>query len=104
VGGVLNTSVGGLFLGGFIYRAARMRDLGVPFAKEASMAKYFCADNAMRHTTDAVQIFGGYGYTKAYPLERFMRDAKACQIYDGTSQIHRMIIARKILQQLREST
>jgi len=87
-----------------LYRAARMRDLGVPFAKEASMAKYFCADNAMRHTTDAVQIFGGYGYTKAYPLERFMRDAKACQIYDGTSQIHRMIIARRVLQQFREST
>ena len=85
-----------------LYRAARMRDEGVPFTKEASMAKFYCADNAMRHTTNAVQIFGGYGYSKEYPLERFMRDVKICQIYDGTSQIHRLIIARKILQEYRE--
>ncbi|HEX2923433.1 MAG TPA: acyl-CoA dehydrogenase family protein, partial [Chloroflexota bacterium] len=69
------------------------------FTKESSMAKFFCADNAMRHTTNAVQIFGGYGYTKEYPVERYMRDTKVCQIYDGTSQIHRMIIARKILKE-----
>lgn len=85
-----------------LYRTARMRDDGVPFTKEASMAKYYCADNAMRHTTNAVQIFGGYGYSKEYPLERFMRDVKICQIYDGTSQIHRLIIARKILQEYKE--
>ena len=66
------------------------------------MAKYFCADNAMRHTTNAVQIFGGYGYSKDYPLERYMRDVKVCQIYDGTSQIHRMIIARSILKEFAE--
>ncbi|MGE5620779.1 MAG: acyl-CoA dehydrogenase family protein [Sphingomonadaceae bacterium] len=85
-----------------LYRAARMRDEGVPFTKEASMAKYYCADNAMKHTTNAVQIFGGYGYSKEYPLERFMRDTKVCQIYDGTSQIHRMIIARQILKEYKE--
>lgn len=84
------------------YRAARMRDEGTSFTREASMAKYFCADNAMRHTTNAVQIFGGYGYSREYPLERFMRDTKICQIYDGTSQIHRMIIARSILKEYRE--
>ncbi len=84
------------------YRAARMRDEGVPFTKEASMAKYYCADNAMRHTINALQIFGGYGYSKEYPMERYVRDAKICQIYDGTSQIHRMIIARKILQEFKE--
>ncbi|MHB1159574.1 MAG: acyl-CoA dehydrogenase family protein [Chloroflexota bacterium] len=85
-----------------LYRAARMRDQGEPFTKEASMAKFYCADNAMKHTTNAVQIFGGYGYSREYPLERFMRDTKVCQIYDGTSQIHRMIIARKILQEHRD--
>ena len=85
-----------------LYRAARMRDAGLPFTREASMAKYFCSDNAMKHTTSAVQIFGGYGYSKEYPLERFMRDAKVCQIYDGTSQIHRLIIARSILKEHRE--
>ncbi|HEX2986588.1 MAG TPA: acyl-CoA dehydrogenase family protein [Chloroflexota bacterium] len=82
-----------------LYRAAWMRDAGLPFTKESSMAKFFCADNAMRHTTNAVQIFGGYGYTKEYPVERYMRDTKVCLIYDGTSQIHRMIIARKILKE-----
>ena len=80
-----------------LYHAAALRDARKPFTKEASMAKYFCADNAMKHTTDAVQIFGGSGYTKAGPVERLMRDAKICQIYDGTSQIHRMIIARQIM-------
>jgi alkylation response protein AidB-like acyl-CoA dehydrogenase len=82
-----------------LYHAGILRDSGKPFTKEASMAKYFCSDNAMRHTTNAVQILGGLGYTKAYPLERLMRDAKICQIYDGTSQIHRMIIARQIMQE-----
>ncbi|MBP1933641.1 acyl-CoA dehydrogenase family protein [Ammoniphilus resinae] len=85
-----------------LYRGAQLRDAGLPFTKEASMAKYYCSDNAMRHTTNAVQIFGGYGYSKEYPLERYMRDAKICQIYDGTSQIHRMIITRKIMQEQKE--
>ncbi len=85
-----------------LYHAAALRDAAKPFTKEASMAKYYCADNAMRHTTNAVQVFGGYGYTKGYPVERLMRDAKICQIYDGTSQIHRMIIARQILREFAE--
>lgn len=85
-----------------LYRAARLRDSGEPFTRESSMAKYFCSDNAMKHTTNAVQIFGGYGYSKEYPLERYMRDVKVCQIYDGTSQIHRMIIARSILKEFAE--
>ncbi|MFF2854785.1 acyl-CoA dehydrogenase family protein [Peribacillus sp. NPDC058002] len=85
-----------------LYRAAHLRDVGLPFTKQSSMAKYFCSDNAMRHTTNAVQIFGGYGYSKEYPVERFMRDAKICQIYDGTSQIHRMIISRSIMKEYKE--
>jgi len=85
-----------------LYHAAALRDAAKLFTKEASMAKYYCADNAMRHTTNAVQVFGGYGYTKGYPVERLMRDAKICQIYDGTSQIHRMIIARQILREFAE--
>ncbi|WP_262686517.1 acyl-CoA dehydrogenase family protein [Paenibacillus baimaensis] len=87
-----------------LYRAAQYRDAGIPYTKEASMAKYFCSDNAMMHTTNAVQIFGGYGYSKEYPLERFMRDAKICQIYDGTSQIHRLIIMRSVLKEYKEFT
>jgi acyl-CoA dehydrogenase len=85
-----------------LYRAAQLRDADLPFTKASSMAKYFCSDNAMRHTTNAVQIFGGYGYSKEYPVERFMRDAKICQIYDGTSQIHRMIISRSIMKEYKE--
>jgi alkylation response protein AidB-like acyl-CoA dehydrogenase len=86
-----------------LYHAGALREAGKPFTKEASMAKYFCADNAMRHTTDAVQILGGLGYTKAYPMERLMRDAKICQIYDGTSQIHRLIIARQIMHEFSQN-
>jgi alkylation response protein AidB-like acyl-CoA dehydrogenase len=82
-----------------LYHAAALRDAGKPFTKQASMAKYFCADNAMRHTTDAVQILGGLGYSKAGGVERLMRDAKICQIYDGTSQIHRWIITRQIMRE-----
>jgi len=60
------------------------------------MAKCFASDAAMRITTDAVQIFGGYGYTREYPVERFMRDAKATQIYEGTNQIQRIVVAREL--------
>jgi acyl-CoA dehydrogenase len=62
------------------------------------MAKRFAADMAMEVTTDAVQIFGGYGYTKDYPVEKLMRDAKLMQIYEGTSQIQRIVIARELLR------
>src|SRR5205085_12061107 len=66
-------------------------------ALEASMAKCFADDTAMKVTTDAVQVFGGYGYTREYPVERFMRDAKITQIYEGTNQIQRVVIARDLL-------
>mgnify|MGYP000277144013 CR=1 FL=1 len=81
-----------------VYRAARMRDMGLPYAKEASMAKMYATDTAMKVSTDAVQIFGGYGYSKEYPVERYMRDAKITQIYEGTNQIQRMVIAKNLLK------
>lgn len=79
-------------------RSARLVDKGAPSSLESSMAKRFAADMAMKTTTDAVQIFGGYGYTKDYPVEKLMRDAKLLQIYEGTSQIQRLVIAREILR------
>jgi alkylation response protein AidB-like acyl-CoA dehydrogenase len=78
-------------------RAAALCDRGQPFTTMASMAKLFSTDVAMRATIDAVQIFGGYGYIKEFPVERYMRDAKATQLYEGTNQIQRLIIARAIL-------
>ncbi|MFF0451242.1 acyl-CoA dehydrogenase family protein [Streptomyces sp. NPDC004609] len=77
--------------------AARLRDAGVPFARQAAMAKLFCTDAAMGVTTDAVQVLGGYGYTADFPAERFMREAKALQIVEGTNQIQRMVIARHLV-------
>ncbi|MDO0928676.1 acyl-CoA dehydrogenase family protein [Streptomyces sp. TG1A-8] len=76
--------------------AARLRDAGRPFAKQAAMAKLHCTDAAMRVTTDAVQILGGYGYTADFPAERYMREAKVLQIVEGTNQIQRMVIARHV--------
>ena len=81
-----------------VYRAARMRDMGLPYSKESSMAKMYATDTAMQVSTDAVQIFGGYGYSKEYPVERYMRDAKITQIYEGTNQIQRMVIAKNLLK------
>ena len=69
-----------------------------PFGKEAAMAKLFCSELAMRATITAVQLHGGYGYTKDYPIERFMRDAKICEIGEGTSEIQRIVIARQLLR------
>jgi len=81
-----------------VHHSAALVDHGVTgTALEASMAKCFAADAAMRVTTDAVQVFGGYGYTREYPVERFMRDAKITQIYEGTNQIQRIVIARDLL-------
>ncbi|MDG9727926.1 acyl-CoA dehydrogenase [Streptomyces sp. DH41] len=77
--------------------AARLRDAGLPFAKQAAMAKLHCTDTAMRVTTDAVQILGGYGYTADFPAERYMREAKVLQIVEGTNQIQRMVIARHLV-------
>jgi butyryl-CoA dehydrogenase len=81
-----------------VHHAARQVDAGVDDnTLEASMAKCWAGDAAMRVATDAVQIFGGYGYTREFPVERFMRDAKIMQIYEGTNQIQRVIIARELL-------
>jgi alkylation response protein AidB-like acyl-CoA dehydrogenase len=77
--------------------AARRRDAGLPFGRQAAMAKLFCSDSAMRVTTDAVQLLGGYGYTVDFPVERYMRDAKVLQIVEGTNQVQRMVIARDLL-------
>jgi len=79
-----------------VWQAAAMADNGVRNTKQASMAKAFAADAAMSVTTDAVQIFGGYGYSAEYPVEKLMRDAKIYQIYEGTSQIQRLIIGREL--------
>ncbi|PWI42193.1 acyl-CoA dehydrogenase family protein [Streptomyces sp. ICBB 8177] len=76
--------------------AARLRDAGQPFGKQAAMAKLLCTDTAMKVTTDAVQLMGGYGYTADFPAERYMREAKVLQIVEGTNQIQRMVIARHV--------
>ncbi|MFJ4757453.1 MULTISPECIES: acyl-CoA dehydrogenase family protein [Streptomyces] len=76
--------------------AARLKDAGRPFAKQAAMAKLHCTDTAMKVTTDAVQVLGGYGYTADFPAERYMREAKVLQIVEGTNQIQRMVIARHL--------
>ena len=79
--------------------AARLRDQGLPFSTEASIAKMVATDNAMKVTTDAVQVYGGYGYTRDFPVERYMREAKVMQIFEGTNQIQRMVIGRALAQQ-----
>lgn len=79
-----------------IYRAAAMMDSGEPCVMEAAMAKRFATDTAMRVTTEAVQILGGYGYMKSYPVEMYMRFAKVAQIFEGTNQIQRIVIAREL--------
>jgi acyl-CoA dehydrogenase len=79
------------------WQAAQLRDAGLRNTMQSSMAKAFCADMAMKIATDAVQIYGGYGYSKEYPVEKPMRDAKIFQIYEGTSQIQRLIIARELM-------
>jgi len=82
-----------------VYLAATKVDDGAAdLTKVAAMAKLFASDTAMRVTTDAVQVLGGYGYIKDYPVERMMRDAKITQIYEGTNQIQRMVIARQLLR------
>ena len=85
------------------WRAARMRDAGQAIASASSMAKWYASDVAMRVSTDAVQIFGGAGYSRENPVERFMRDAKGAQIYEGTNQIHRLIVAQHLLDDLRRT-
>ena len=89
---------------GLLYRFGRMVDEGAPDAeltKASAMAKLFCTDTAMDVTTEAVQVLGGYGYIREYPLERMMRDAKITQIYEGTNEIQRIVIAREMLRESR---
>jgi alkylation response protein AidB-like acyl-CoA dehydrogenase len=80
-----------------VQRAARLKDAGQPFSQAASEAKLYAAETAMRATTKAIQIHGGYGYLKGYPVERYFRDAKLCEIGEGTSEVQRMIIAKEML-------
>ena len=80
-----------------VRHAAELKDAGKPFSKEAAMAKTFASDTAVKVALDAVQILGGYGYTREYPVERYLRDAKITQIYEGTNQIQRLVISRAIL-------
>ena len=82
------------------YHAAWLAMHGKPFGKQAAMAKLYCSELAMRATIKSIQVHGGYGYTKEYPVERMMRDAKICEIGEGTSEIQRMVIARHILKEL----
>ncbi len=82
-----------------VWKAAWLADQGLPHSKESSMAKAYATDIAMQVTTDAVQIFGGYGYTREFLVEKYMRDAKLMQIYEGTNQIQRLVIARHLLKE-----
>jgi alkylation response protein AidB-like acyl-CoA dehydrogenase len=91
---------------GLLYRYGRMVDEGAPereLTKASAMAKLTCGDVAMQVTTEAVQILGGYGYVTDYPVERFMRDAKITQIYEGTQEVQRLVIAREMLKEQRVS-
>lgn len=81
-----------------IYRAARMKDAGTPFSKQASMAKLFASEAAMFCAHAAVQMFGGYGFVREYPVEKLFRDAKITEIYEGTSEIQRLVISRHLLR------
>jgi alkylation response protein AidB-like acyl-CoA dehydrogenase len=78
-------------------RAAWLRDRGCPFTREASMAKLFASEAAQRVTYQALQVFGGYGYMREYEVERYARDARATTIYEGTSEVQRMVIARSLM-------
>lgn len=82
-----------------IYQAASKRDNGQPFSKESAMAKLYASEIATNVTDMAIQIHGGYGYVKSYPVERYYRDARVTRIYEGTSEIHRMVIARSVLEE-----
>jgi acyl-CoA dehydrogenase len=85
------------------WRAARLRDAGQPINAASSMAKMYASDTAMRVATDAVQIYGGAGYSRDNPVERLMRDAKGAQIYEGTNQIQRLIVAQHLIEEVRRS-
>jgi alkylation response protein AidB-like acyl-CoA dehydrogenase len=86
------------------WRAARLRDAGKPINAASSMAKMYASDTAMRVATDAVQVYGGAGYSRENPVERFMRDAKGAQIYEGSNQIQRLIIAQHLIEEVRRTS
>ena len=89
---------------GLLYRFGQMADAGIDgpeLTKASAQAKLLCGDTAMWVTTEAVQILGGYGYIKEYPVERMMRDAKITQIYEGTQEVQRLVIAREMLRESR---
>ena len=79
-----------------VYRAAWLKDRGLPFTRESAMAKLFASETAVKTALEAIQIFGGYGYTREYPVERYLRDAKLMEIGEGTSEIQRLVIARQL--------
>jgi butyryl-CoA dehydrogenase len=81
------------------WKAALLHDQGSPFAKESSMAKDFCSDLAMRASSDALDLFGGYGYSKDFPMEKMMRDAKLLQIYEGPTPVHKIIVYRELARE-----
>jgi len=81
-----------------VYRAAIVKDQGAKYSTEAAMAKLFASETAMEVTTKAVQLFGGYGYTRDYPVERLMRDANITEIYEGTSEVQRMVVSASMLR------
>ncbi|MCA9322324.1 MAG: hypothetical protein KDB53_16400, partial [Planctomycetes bacterium] len=88
-----------------VYYCARMLDAGMEnTTKTAAQAKLFATDVSMEVTTDAVQIFGGYGYMRDYPIEKYMRDAKITQIYEGTNQVQRLVVARGLLREVDQLT
>jgi butyryl-CoA dehydrogenase len=82
------------------YHAAWLKDQGRPFAREAAMAKLYCSELAMRATLGAIQVMGAAGYTSEHPVERMMRDAKICEIGEGTNEIQRLVIARHLAEEL----
>jgi butyryl-CoA dehydrogenase len=82
-----------------VYRASFLKDRGLPYSKEAAMAKLFAAEAAMRIAVKAVQLHGGYGYTREFNVERYFRDAKITEIYEGTSEIQRLVIATSLLRE-----
>ena len=87
-----------------VHRAARLKDAGRKFTREAAMAKLYASEAAMRAAVKGVQVHGGYGYTRAFPVERYLREAKLCEIGEGTSEVQRMVIARELLKSVQGST
>ena len=95
---LVNMSIGVETARLMVQKAAVMRDQGKPFGKEASMAKLYGSNVAVQNALDAVQVYGGNGYSRDYPVERLLRDAKITQIYEGTSEVQKLVIAKHLLK------